>query len=422
MREVPFADLDVDGDIDIPAFLLPHPDEDEEREPPQRAVVLPPAGTGVRRHRRRQQQRDTRRRTLGLVLLAVAVVAVLVLVVAHPWRSGAPSSKPHPPAASRHVPLPSSAVLVQQDAKGGAASITLLVANPASGGGHIVFVPPATMTELPSFGLDGVGKALGLGGPSLFQVTLENLLGVPLPPAAIVGDAQLTGFVQAAGPLDVDVPTQVLQTDASGNGSVLWDQGPSTLAPTDVPRFLSVRGQGNDLSRLARHQTLWTAWLAKVAHDPNAVSGLPPDLARVMRQLATGGVSYQTLPVEAVDAGAGGDEVYRVRQVDLDQLMGQLLPGVSPERIRVQILNGTGAIEAAPRVTTRLVPAGARVVLSGNAASFAYAQTQIVFYARSQQQAAERIRQALGTGRLVLSRQPLDVVDVTVIVGRDFNG
>ena len=422
MREVPFADLDVDEDIDIPAFLLPHPDEDEEREAPQRAVVLPPSGTGVRRHRRRRQRRDTRRRTLGLVLLAVAVVGALVLAVARPWRSGSPSSKPHPAAASRHVPLPSSAVLVQQDPKGGAASITLLVGNPVSGGGHIVLVPPATMTELPSFGLDGVGKALGLGGPSLLQVTLENLLGVPLPSAVIVGDAQLTGFVQPAGPLNVDVPTQVEQADASGNGNVLWDQGPSTLAPTDVPRFLSVRGQGNDLARLARHQTFWTAWLARVAHDQSVVNGLPPDLARVMRQLAIGGVSFQTLPVEAVDAGSGGDEVYRVRQGDLDQLMGQLLPGVSPERIRVQILNGTGAIEAAPRVTKRLVPAGARVVLSGNADSFAYAQTQIVFYDRSKQQAAERIRQSLGTGRLVLSRQPLDVVDVTVVVGKDFNG
>ena len=422
MREVPFADLDVDEDIDIPAFLLPHPDEDEEREAPQRAVVLPPSGTGVRRHRRRRQRRDTRRRTLGLVLLAVAVVGALVLAVARPWRSGSPSSKPHPAAASRHVPLPSSAVLVQQDPKGGAASITLLVGNPVSGGGHIVLVPPATMTELPSFGLDGVGKALGLGGPSLLQVTLENLLGVPLPSAVIVGDAQLTGFVQPAGPLNVDVPTQVEQADASGNGNVLWDQGPSTLAPTDVPRFLSVRGQGNDLARLARHQTFWTAWLAKVAHDQSVVNGLPPDLARVMRQLAIGSVSFQTLPVEAVDAGSGGDEVYRVRQGDLDQLMGQLLPGVSPGRIRVQVLNGTGAIGASPRVAERLVPVGGRVVLSGNADSFAYAQTQIVFYDRSQQQAAERIRQALGTGRLVLSRQPLDVVDVTVVVGKDFNG
>jgi anionic cell wall polymer biosynthesis LytR-Cps2A-Psr (LCP) family protein len=311
---------------------------------------------------------------------------------------------------------------VQQAPDGSAASITLLVANPSSGGGHIVLVPPATMTEVPSFGLDGAGKSLGEGGPSLLQVTLENLLGVPLPQAVVVGDAQLTGFVQAAGPLDVDVPARVEQVDDRGAVNVLWEQGPSTLSPADVPSFLSARGDGNDLARLARHQTFWMAWLARVAKDPSVAANLPPDLARVVRQLAAGNVNYQTLPVEAVDAGSGGAEVYRVREGDLDQLMGQLLPGVSPQRIRVQVLNGTGAIGASPRVTKKLVPAGARVVLSGNADSFAYAQTQIVFYDRSQQQAAERVRQALGTGRLVLSRQPLDVVDVTVVIGKDFNG
>ncbi|MBV9041625.1 MAG: LCP family protein [Acidimicrobiia bacterium] len=419
MREVPFADLDVD-EIDIPAFLLPEPEHVEDA--PEPAVVLPPSGTGIRRDKRRQRRRESTRRTTRLVLLAVTVVAIVVLLLAHPWRTGAPAAQHHPAGATRNAPLPSSAVLVQKDAQGGAVSITLLVANPATGGGHVVFVPPATMTEIPSFGLDGAGKALSLGGPAVLQTTLENLLGVPLPPALVVGDPQITSYVQAAGALNVDVPTRVEQVDAAGNVNVLWDAGPGSLSPGDVPRFLSARGQGNDLGRLARHQAFWTAWLSKIAHDPSLAAGLPPDLARVVRPLAAGAVSYQTLPVQAVDGGSGGDEVYQVRQADLDQLMGQLLPGVSTDRIRVQVLNGTGAIGSTRNVTARLVPAGAHVVLSGNADSFAYAQTQIVFYDRSQQQAAERVRQALGTGRLVLSRQPLDVVDVTVVIGRDFNG
>jgi hypothetical protein len=142
-----------------------------------------------------------------------------------------------------------------------------------------------------------------------------------------------------------------------------------------------------------------------------------------LKQLAAGSVNYQTLPVEALDAGTGGEEVYKVRQGELDQLVRQLLPGAAPAtRTRVQVLNGTGAIGVAQRVAQRLVPAGARVALSGNADSFAYAQTQIVFYDRSRQDVAARVRDALGTGKLVLSRRPLDVVDVTVVVGRDFKG
>jgi hypothetical protein len=416
MRDAPFADIDVD---DVPAFLR---DEEPREEPPQRAVVLPATGTGLRAQRRRRRQRRTWGRNTGFVAVAVVLLAGIVLVAAHPWHSDTRAPDRQPAAVARQAPLPSSAVVVQQDAQGGAVSLTLLVANPADGGGHVVLVPPATMTEVPSFGLDAVGKSLGLGGPALLQVTLENLLGVRLPAAVVVGDAQLAGFVQPAGPLDVVLPTRVEQTDGRGAVTVLWSEGPATIAPGDVPRFLSTRGQGNDLARLARHQSFWTAWLARVAHDPALATGLPPELGRVVRSLSAGAVSYETLPVQAVDAGTGGEEVYRVRQADLDQLVGQLMPGVPPGRVRVQVLNGTGTIGAASRVAQRLVPAGARVVLSGNADSFAYAQTQIVFYDRSRQQAAARVRQALGTGRLVLSRQPLDVVDVTVVVGKDFNG
>src|SRR5205814_3634079 len=167
---------------------------------------------------RRRRRRNSQRRTVGFVLLAVSVVAAVVLAFSHPWRTSSPAAKRHPPAASRATPLPSSAVLVQQDAQGGAVSVTLLVANPSSGGGHVVFVPPGTMTEIPAFGLDGVGKALSLGGPSLLQITTENLLGVPLPPAVLASDADLTVFAQPAGPLNVNVPTRVEQT---GNGSTI---------------------------------------------------------------------------------------------------------------------------------------------------------------------------------------------------------
>jgi hypothetical protein len=60
--------------------------------------------------------------------------------------------------------------------------------------------------------------------------------------------------------------------------------------------------------------------------------------------------------------------------------------------------------------------------VTANAKSFSYRQTQIVFYRPDQQVAAARVQRALGVGKLVRSRQPLDVVDVTVVVGSDFTG
>src|SRR5205807_8096869 len=104
MREVPFADLDVD---DVPAFLLPERSAKEE-EALEPAVVLPPAGDGLRARRRRQRRRHARRRTFGLVLLAGAVVAAMVLVAVHPWRGGRAAAPRRPATAPRGAALPSS--------------------------------------------------------------------------------------------------------------------------------------------------------------------------------------------------------------------------------------------------------------------------------------------------------------------------
>src|SRR4051812_43806940 len=132
MREVPFADPDVD---ERPAFLDPDLDLDDEVPPsPARddhGIVLPPIGSGVRARRRRELRRYTWRRNGRLVIAALVVIVLAVtLLVAHPWHGGSGETKKAAPAL---VPatLPLSAMLVQQDAQGAAGSITLFVANPS---------------------------------------------------------------------------------------------------------------------------------------------------------------------------------------------------------------------------------------------------------------------------------------------------
>src|SRR4051812_1120057 len=215
MREVPFADPDVD---ETPAFLAPDLDEPERvdrakrpgrRDRPHRllqdenddpAFVLPAAGSGERALRRRERRRSLARRNGGIAVAALVALAVVLAVVVHPWSGGKETAKQAAPAALPAT-LPSSVVLVQQDTQRAAASITLLVGDPSGRGGRVVFIPPATMNEIPSYGLDSVGKALALGGPSLLQVTIENLVGVGLPPAVTVNDPTLAAAVQPAAPL-----------------------------------------------------------------------------------------------------------------------------------------------------------------------------------------------------------------------------
>jgi hypothetical protein len=208
---------------------------------------------------------------------------------------------------------------------------------------------------------------------------------------------------------------------------VLLEAGPDTIAPDQIPAFLAARGRSTDLSRLARHQVFLEAWFARLATAPAALPASPADLGLrpFLEALPAGEVTVDVLPVEAVDGG-GGNEVYKVRQDELATLIRTSMPdsgaSAAPGRTRVQILNGSGAVGVSQRMTERLVqpPVRAQVLYTGNASSFSHDVTEVVFYDRAQEAAAQKIHDAIGVGRVVFSRRPLGVVDVTVVVGRDF--
>jgi len=69
---------------------------------------------------------------------------------------------------------------------------------------------------------------------------------------------------------------------------------------------------------------------------------------------------------------------------------------------------------------TLLVPAGAEVAIFGNAESFDHATTVVRYYNPAQRAGAEAMVAALGVGAPELQESQTDTVDVTVIVGRDF--
>lgn len=327
--------------------------------------------------------------------------------------SGATAASPASDRASvAPVTGPRTALIVQAGSDGNAASLTVLATGPRTH--ELVLVPPGTMTEVPSFGLESVGSALSLGGVDLLQATVENLIGVTFDDVVVVDDARLRDLVANAGDLTVDLPQPV---------STRWDAGRTVIAPTDVGTLWAAPAETNDLARLARQQAFWEAWLARLRRDRRALPG--GSLRPYLDALRRSSVGIDLLPVEALDAG-GGSELYKAHEDELEALVRSALPDAAARgrsaRPRVQVLNGTGAVGVAQSVTLRLVqaPVRARVAYTGNADSFDHDETQVVFYDRSHQAVAEAVRDALGAGRVVLSRAPLGIVDITVVVGRDF--
>lgn len=384
-------------------------------------IPLPETRRTTRSQQQNRRKRQRRQRSLRFGAL-VAVGAVLVIALVGRVVSDVTADDPEAaaPGAPAAAPPPPATLLVQRDGSGQAVSLFLLAPAAGGKGGSVVLMPPGAMVEVASLDLQPLGQVLSLGGPGRLQATVQNLLGTPVGGAHVLDDAGMVALVAPAGPLDVDIPERVERLDQRGTVEVVFEAGPAKVAPADVPRLLAERGRGTDLGRLARHQAFWNAWLRRL-DDAKAVPAQPPELKAVLAALAAGDVRVRTLPVDPLGTGSDG-QLYQVDRLELAALRATLVPGekaTASDRPGVQILNGTGEVQVAQRVADKLGTA-VEVKLTGNAARFDYAETQVVFYDKADQAVAERVRQVLGVGKLVLSRNPLDVVDVTIIVGKDF--
>jgi polyisoprenyl-teichoic acid--peptidoglycan teichoic acid transferase len=92
------------------------------------------------------------------------------------------------------------------------------------------------------------------------------------------------------------------------------------------------------------------------------------------------------------------------------------------EDVRVQILNGNGVPGIGQDVARKLVGQGFRLILSGNAQRLDYRKTLVITYENSEQgiALAERARDLIGVGEVQVSAQEQGIVDLTIVVGKDY--
>lgn len=115
---------------------------------------------------------------------------------------------------------------------------------------------------------------------------------------------------------------------------------------------------------------------------------------------------------------AGGIALARPER-EQETVKGHLFPIPSTdERVTVEVLNAAGRQGLARTVTRVLRQQGLDVVFLGNAGT-TVDSTRIVAR-RGDAAAAQRVRDALGHGRVVVETDTLRRVDVSVIVGPDY--
>lgn len=312
---------------------------------------------------------------------------------------------------------PTPTLLVVHVAEGSLRSLAVLGLGVQDTGGSVLLIPPSTRIESEYFsGPLTVAYAFG-GGVDAIVHPVEALLGIGIAEHVVVEDDRWSTLTAGVAPLSIDNPDQV-------EG---FETGPIELAAGDVSRWLATKGpEESDLNRMFRIERFWEAWLAAVseADDPAAVPGeIDTGIGRFVRGLSGGPRDVATLPVRpAVDDG--GTPTFVVDPVPAAELVADMIPfprgNVPGARTRVRLLDGTGTPDHALGAAPLIVPAGAEIVIVGNAESFeSPRETEIRYHSESQKDAAERLRDALATGRVVEDARQVDSFDVTIILGND---
>jgi anionic cell wall polymer biosynthesis LytR-Cps2A-Psr (LCP) family protein len=402
-------------------------------------------GPGSREQRLRESKRHKRRRTLFSAFLAWLLVGALVSAYIYfdPFAGADRDRGGTDPLAV--APAQEAWLIIgtlERNATGPADWLAVLAWDFDAEKGIYLYIPRSTLVEIPGFGRQVVSDARALSGEPLQISAVSNLLGVQFDHFLRISDQGIRALFDEADGVTIDVPTRVTRTGEDGRIQTVFATGEQPLNGQRAADYLAyVDASGDELTRSIRHSLVWEGLFEKFrAANPAGLGQLFSDstdlfvtdadageVAGFFGKLASSSdFAFETLPVEAVGIDAGA-QLYRTDTRTVERLVASALAGVRPLSAgepgrRVQVLNGNGVPGIGEQVAAVLVPEGFRIVLNANAKRFNYQTTEIVVYsdAESALEIGREVRAALGVGRIVVSRQQQSLVDVTIVIGKDF--
>lgn len=339
-----------------------------------------------------------RRRRAAAVVGGIAIVAASAYGVSRLGDAAGRSDRPGTAGAARPAQLLALQVVGTADP---------LVALVGSGAGE----RPPTFFTVP-FGLtmtvpgQGEATAVQVAGlePRTMRVAVSNAFGVWAGHYAVLDLEGLAAAVDRAGGIEVPVPG-TYSTEAGELGP-----GPQQLNGEQIAALLRVRDRSGEARWASVVQGLLRDPVGLGDEDLFASSGAT-GVREVLEASAGAGLSlFPTISVAS--------SVLVPRQPDLDQEVARAFGWGLPVPVIVE--NGVGAPGLGEDVAAMLLPEGFRVVVSQNAEPFGYERTKVVANGSAALDDAQRIREALGVGRVGVSRVPSGIGDITIIVGEDF--
>ncbi|QBI18648.1 LytR family transcriptional regulator [Egibacter rhizosphaerae] len=411
-------------------------------------------GSRTARRRARERQRRVRRRVMVGVLVLAAAAAVAGAVVVYDLDEfvfdqlggaldpdGAPADAVVEDAEGEGLDEQRTLLLATAPGEDeDATTLTLLATRGPDQEAAVLFLPVNALARVPGFQLESLGSTYRYGGLDLLVVTVENLLQTEIDAAAVASEEAFADFLDRAAPVEISLDQRLIASDPDGAREVVFEEGEQELDGADLGALWAFV-EDDELDAFGRRQQVLEGVLASAASDATVRDRLVGDgapqlqtdaeaewMRGTLRDLvvarAEEELRWSLLPVERVGDGEDGS-AFRVDDDETAETVANLLDARDPadgESVRLQVLNGVGTAGVGAEVERRIEDPRFRITLTGNAASFDIQETQILVYDEEDdtRDAAETLRDDLGVGTIRVSRQPQSVIDLTVVVGADF--
>lgn len=248
------------------------------------------------------------------------------------------------------------------DGKEQAQGILFVVLNKTAKKLTAISIPENTLVDIPGLGFEKASLALSSGGMPTLVTTMKNFLEVP---------------VEHQAKLEYENFKRYLDLDAFDS--------------------MIKKAKETDLSK--KDQESYAGQIAKIDLEDARKVALP------VKPLMMDNKVYFEPARESIDRLM--EEVYGIKKKDRTRTA------------RIVILNGCGIPGIAGKVTDKLVQNGYKITESKNADNFNYAVTQIISF-KADLTVARKVREILGVGEVVRKRAPQDLVDLAVIIGKDY--
>lgn len=347
-------------------------------------------------------------------------------------------------------------------------SIMLARVDPVNKKITLVSLPRDTMVNIPQYGTQKLNAAYAIGGASMAIQTVSNISGQGISHYALVDMDGLKDVVDSLGGIDVDVPMTIDDEDAGGH----LDAGEQTLSGDQALILCRSRhaydqyGAGDEFR--AANQRLVLSAIAKkmLASDPATIASTVDSLSKYVNtdlnvtdivalaqtfqgmdtsndiysaEMPTNSVYQDDLWYEQIDQQAWRTMMDRVNSGQsptednqVDEATGTVLSNAgsdssgtssstSSKSGTVVVRNGAGIQGVASSVSSKLTDAGYSVGDAGNADSFNYTRSVVVYDSSDDAKEAQEIANIVGGATAVQNDGSyLYSGDFLVIIGSDY--